>query len=113
VLIAKRLGASLRPIGLEQYVVTDRVHEGSQLPPLADAFDGPERAEHPHEDFLANVVDGVHRGQPRSELDQQQLVEVAVEMLFRPPVTIAQAPNVVVVERIELHGKDRAYFSTD
>src|SRR5262245_55203175 len=91
---------------LEEHVVADGVDEGAQALGLADAFLRADDAQNAQERLLTDVVDFSLMGaQAATQLDADELAEVARKVLLDLRVTIPEAGQVGRVKLMKLQGR--------
>ena len=102
VVLFERCCAGIGALHLEQHVVADAVDKGAEALRAGQPAFLLQRREHPHEGFLAGVLDLGRRAQPGAQLQHQQFSEVAGEMTLGVGVPGNQPADVLGVEVMAL-----------
>ena len=89
---------------LKQNMITTIVYEGAKTFRLAQTTIPAQNLKYPGKGFLANIVYGVGKLQPRAELEFKQRVEIGNKMLLRLEVSRAKILYVFRIEGMELRG---------
>src|SRR5947209_882388 len=89
---------------LQQDVVAQAVDEGPQALGLPDAALAAQGGKDPHECFLPNILDGLRRMQPGTQLELDQFAEISDKMLLRAEVSCSKTLKVGFVKGLELQG---------